>query len=782
MPLVRISVRELVETVLAAGDGRFGFAAPSRARDGIEAHQQLQQERGEAYQKEVPVSITIRDPDLALEIQGRIDGVFQEGDLTVIEEIKSTRRALQELRFDPRGVHFCQALVYAAIYTAQTGLEAVRIQLTYCRLDSPETRSFTEHRTAESLATFLRETADRYLDRVREIYHWQEIRDASIRDMPFPFPRFRPGQETLVEEIETAVENGYRLFVQAPTGLGKTLATLYPSVKALETGTCEKVFYLTARTTTREAAETAMRQMAEAGLRCKSVTLTAKDKVCLKPETFCEPGYCEYIAGYFDRLNDAVRDIYTHDGFTRELIAGYALKHRICPFEFSLDLSLLSDCVICDYNYLFDPRVYLVRFFNGAARDFVFLVDEAHNLVERSRDMFSCVLEKKTFLDLKRLVDRTADPDIHGALASLNTWLLEARRERRLEELSFAMEPEVPQRFIDLLEDFLGPAEAALAGRQDLPGRDRLLEVYYACMFFLKIFKLAGQSAAFTCTFEQRGSNVLIKLLCLDPSKMIAKATAKGRATVFFSATLMPEDYFFSLFGGVAGRDHAFQLESPFSPDNLSVNIVASISTRYRNRSQSYDAISHYLSGFVAQKQGNYLIYFPSFAYLNEVFARFQQTAGDIDLFRQDRHMTEPQRDAFLEKYTADRERSLVSFVVSGGIFGESIDLPGERLIGVAVVGVGLPQVNPERNLIRDHFEARSGSGFHYAYTYPGMNRVLQAAGRLIRTDTDRGALLLIDDRFDSELYRRLFPPGWPETTTILDSDQLAENLQAFWS
>ena len=780
-PLIKVSVRELVETVLNSGAGRFGFSAPGRALEGTKAHQQLQEARGDGYQKEVSVRIIVRDPDLSLEIQGRIDGVYQHDGLTVIEEIKSIHKPLQEIHFDPQGVHFSQALVYAAIYTEQNRLEEVRVQLTYFHIKSTETRSFEKQYTSSELAGILQDITDKFLDRAREIYHWQETRNASMRGLSFPFPEFRPGQEILVDEVQGAVENGYNLFVQAPTGLGKTLATLFPSVRSMEMGSCDKIFYLTARTTTREAAETAMQQMAEKGLRCKSITLTAKEKVCFKTETFCEPDHCEYIAGYFDRLNDAARDIFTNDRFTRELIISYARKHRICPFEFSLDLSLLSDCVICDYNYLFDPRVYLTRFFNGAARDFVFLVDEAHNLVERSRDMFSSVLEKKAFLDLKRLVDKKTDADLHNALRALNSWLLETRKERKLETDKFATEPEVPQRFIDLLEDFLGPAESILSGKQDSGYRDKLLDLYYRCLFFIKIFKLAGQSEAFICTFEQQGSNVLIKLLCLDPSKMIAKATGKGRATVFFSATLMPENYFFNLFGGVEGKDHAFQLESPFPAANLSVNIVDSVSTKYRFRAQSYDAIADYLSVFVSQKQGNYLIYFPSFAYLNEVYTRFQMNVAGIDLFRQERYMTEPQREAFLEKYTTDRERSLVSFVVSGGIFGESIDLPGDQLIGVAVIGVGLPQINPERNLIRNHFETQSGSGFHYAYTYPGMNRVLQAAGRLIRTDTDRGALLLIDDRFGTELYRRLFPPGWPALNTILGSDHLAEILQVFW-
>ena len=780
-PVIKISVRDLVQSVLNSGDIRFGFLSPSRAQDGIMIHKRVQDSREEGYQKEVSVRFTVKDADLSLEIHGRIDGVFQKEKTTVIEEIKSTRTPVADLQPAADGPHYSQALVYAYIFAAQSQLENVLIHLTYCHVESGEIRTFERHCPFADLSSFFTQITDQFLERTREYYHWLPTRDSSIRELTFPFPEFRKGQEILIDEVKQAIESRYNLFVQAPTGLGKTLATLYPAVKALEYGSGSQIFYLTARTTTRDAAETALEQLKENGLRFKSITLTAKEKVCFMEETHCEPEQCRYIAGYYERLNDAIRDIFAHDQFTRGRIVEFAEKHTVCPFEYALDLSLLCDCIICDYNYLFDPRVYLTRFFKSAGKDYVFLVDEAHNLVERSREMFSTALEKKDFLDLKRVVNTGTDRDLADALKAVNDYLLEARKERRLEETKFVSEPEVPQRFIDLLEDFLGPVETILSGSQDKLYRDKLTDLYYRTMFFIKIFRMAGQSEAFVCTFEQKGSNVQIKLLCLDPSEMIFKATSKGRSTIFFSATLMPEGYFFNLFGGVEGMDQAFQIESPFPPENLNVSLIDSISTKFRDRHLSYDAIASCLSIFVKQKKGNYLIYFPSFSYLHEVYQRFENISTDLDLFKQDRYMTEPARDLFLEKFSTNREKSLVSFVVSGGIFGESINLPGEQLIGVAIIGVGLPQVNRERDMIRQYFESHSGGGFHYAYTYPGMNRVLQAAGRLIRTTTDRGALLLIDDRFGTNLYRKLYPAGWPEIQTIHNGSQLADTLQAFW-
>ena len=744
-------------------------------------HKRVQESREAGYRKEIPVHYTVTDADLSVEIHGRIDGIFQKEGITVIEEIKSTRVPIADLQVVEDGLHFTQALVYAYIFAEQNRLENVLIHLTYYHVESEEIRTFERHCPFAELSLSFKHLTDRFLERTREYYHWLPTRDSSIRELIFPFPEFRKGQEILMDEVKQAVEGRYNLFVQAPTGLGKTLATLFPAVKAMEYGKGSQIFYLTARTTTRDAAETALEQLKQNGLRLKSITLTAKEKVCFMAETHCEPEYCRYIAGYYDRLDDAIRDIFTNDRLTRGLIVEFAEKHRVCPFEYALDLSLLCDCIICDYNYLFDPRVYLTRFFKRAGKDYIFLIDEAHNLVERSREMFSAVLEKKAFLDLKRIVSPAADKDLADALKALNDYLLEVRKERRLQETKFASEPEVPQRFIDLLEDFLGPTESILSGSQDKPYRDKLTELYYQSMFFTKIFRLAGQSEAFVCTFEQKSSNVRIKLLCLDPSQMIAKATAKARSTIFFSATLMPEDYFFNLFGGVDGMDQAFQLESPFPPENLNISLIDGISTKFRDRHLSYDVIATYLSVFIKQKKGNYLIYFPSFSYLQEVYQRFENISTGLDLFKQDRFMTEPARDLFLEKFSTDREKSLVCFVVSGGIFGESINLPGERLIGVAIIGVGLPQVNRERDMIRHYFESHSGSGFHYAYTYPGMNRVLQAAGRLIRTSTDRGALLLIDDRFGTDFYKKLYPSGWPVIHTIHDGNHLADNLQAFW-
>lgn len=744
----------------------------------------MQNSRGDSYQKEVRVSYLMDESlsGITLEIHGRIDGIFLENDAVVIEEIKSTRQKLEELNPAENGIHFAQAKIYAFIYADQHKLEKIELHLTYYQLTEHQSKTFTREYTQIQLKEFFEDTVNRYLERTREIYNWKEVRDSTLLELSFPFSSYRQGQESFMEEVSQAVEFGYNLFVQAPTGLGKTLAALYPAIKALGQGCCSKIFYLTARTTTREAAQNALDLLRQTGLRLKSITLTAKEKVCCKPEKICDPEYCEFIAGYFDRLKDATRDIFSHDKFTRELIDDYAQKHKLCPFEFSLDLSLVSDCIICDYNYFFDPQVYLARYFSVPKQPFVFLVDEAHNLVERSRDMYSADLEKKEFLNLKRFVNKSDYPHLQAALEELNTYFLKMRKSLELKEEKLEMKKEISLELTDLLEDFREPAEALLSESQRFTFRDELTDLYYRVVFFLKIYDLAQKSDAYVAIYKQQGNNVRIKQLCLDASQMIRQMTDKGVSTVFFSATLSPPEYFFRLLGGNDDEDSVFQLASPFSPENLCLCIVDNISTKYRVRQYSYDIIAEYLFLYLRQRKGNYLLFFPSYQYLEEVFVRFKLLALDLDTMKQERSMTEPERDLFLAKFVADREKTLAGFVVMGGIFGESIDLPGERLSGAAVIGVGLPQVNRERDLIRQYFDHISGDGFHYAYTFPGMNRVLQAAGRIIRTEQDRGSLLLIDDRFSSTLYQKLYPKEWQNINIIRNKEQLIEVVREFWS
>jgi len=713
-------------------------------------------------------------------IHGRIDGVFAENGQTIIEEIKSTITDLEHLELDENGIHFAQAKTYAYIYSAREKLDSVTVQLTYAQLESAKTRSFTVTYDHQTLETFFEDTIEKYLERVKELSHWQEIRNQSIENLPFPFDSYRIGQKEFSDEVHEAIINGYNLFAQAPTGLGKTLAVMYPAIKALGEDVYDKMFYLTARTTAREAAEKALDQIREKGLRLKSITITAKEKICPKDEMDCTPEACDYLIGYFDRVKEGIRDIFTNDAFTRELIETLALKYRLCPFEFSLDLSVITDCIICDYNYLYDPRVQLQRYFSSGSQPFVFLIDEAHNLVERSRGMFSASLEKKEFLKIKRLIKKKEYPELHAAINILDKYLLGIRKSCEKNQTPYIAERECPSELADFLEDFIIPAETVLSLREPLAFREQLQDFYYYVAFFIKMAKIAQDQEAFVTTTRQKGSDVTVKILCLDASEQLRAAAEKGISSVYFSATLSPMEYFFQLLGGNSD-DKDLKLPSPFPEENLCLNLVNRISTRYRDREASYQPIAEYLTVFVKQKKGNYLICFPSYVYMERVFEHFFPLNLAIDSVKQQRSMNESDRDKFLAQFTVDREKTLVGFVVMGGVFAESVDLPGERLTGAAIIGVGLPQINKERDLILQYFDYLAGNGFHFAYTYPGMNRVLQAAGRVIRTESDQGSILLIDDRFAHTNYQRLFPPEWARMNLIQDKESLRQSLSDFW-
>ena len=462
------------------------------------------------------------------------------------------------------------------------------------------------------------------------------------------------------------------------------------------------------------------------------------------------------------------------------MIESFAMKYRICPFEFSLDLSVISDCLICDYNYVFDPRVQLHRYFSNGRQPFVFLIDEAHNLVERARGMYSVSLEKKEFLKIKRQINKKEYSELFNAINTVDKYLLGIRKSCEKEHTPYLAEKECPTELIEFLEDIIFPAETVLSIKGPLPVREALQEFYYYVAFFIKIAKIGQDLDAFVTTIKQRAFDVTVKILCLDASEQLRESVAKGISSVFFSATLSPMNYFFQLLGGNSD-DKDLQLPSPFPEENLCLNLVNRISTRYRDREASYQPIAEYLTVFVNQRKGNYLICFPSYVYMEKVFEQFFQMNQKTDTIIQQRSMNESDRDQFLAQFTDDREKTLVGFVVMGGIFTESVDLPGERLTGAAIIGVGLPQINKERDLILQYFDYLSGSGFQFAYTYPGMNRVLQAAGRVIRTETDRGSLILIDDRFGNAGYRRLFPPEWTGMNLIRNQQHLTQILADFW-
>ncbi|HEU0291319.1 MAG TPA: ATP-dependent DNA helicase [Anaerolineales bacterium] len=775
-----VSVRSLVEFVLQSGDlTSGGFQRRDRAQLGTRGHQRVQRSRPEGYQIEVEIAYRVEGADPPVEVRGRIDGVYADQAPVIIEEIKTTTLSLHLVSEEHNQLHWAQAYCYGYMYARQQQLSEIGIHLTYYHLDSQDEKTFERHFTLVELETFFCDLITRYLDWFRKVQARQARRDQSIQQLDFPYEQYRPGQRDMAVAVYKAIRANDRLYIQSPTGVGKTIAALFPAVKALGLGLATKIFYLTAKTSGRLVAEKALEDMRHAGVDLRSVTLTAKEKICFCPPVNCDPEVCIFARGYFDKVKRALEEIDQHQAFTRPVIEEIARRYEICPFEFSLDLALWVDCIICDYNYAFDPRVYLHRFFDFSTEPYIFLVDEAHNLPDRARSMYSAELDKATVLDLHRTV-KPHLPGLAKKLSAINKTLLEKRKACQAEGQGALVEYEPSEKLLKAIREFSQKAEDWLVLNQAAEFRQELLEFYFLCSNYLRTAEYFD--TCYVSYFERQGqADLKARLFCLDPAPMLATPLERSRSTIFFSATLLPLDYFMNLLTGVA--DHPKRIfQSPFPVENVSLLIHNGISTRYAQRADSYAAIASAIESIYSAHVGNYLVFFPSYAYLAAVFELLKARLPEKQLLVQDRGMTEAAREAFLDQFSTGNQETLVGLAVMGGIFGEGIDLVGERLIGAVVVGAGVPQVCLERDLIKDYFERQNVSGFAYAYQYPGFNRVLQATGRLIRTEADRGIIVLIDERFTHARYRNLFPTHWRGFQVVQNTSEIKDKLARFWS
>ncbi len=775
-PRIKISVRNMVEFLLRSGDieptGSGGSKAMQR---GTRVHRKLQKEAGENYQAEVRLSCETEFTEFLLVVDGIADGIFDTGEGTTLEEIKSTMTPPEQIEEDSNPLHWAQAKCYGWMLLHRTDLPEVTIRLTYFHVETGRIRRFDKTFQRKELQDFFQGLAEQYAKWAHISLQNKGERDRSARALPFPFSHYRRGQRELAVGVYRAVRDQKLLFAQSPTGTGKTISTLYPAVKAMGEGMGEKIFYLTAKTVTRQAAEQAIRIMEERGLVFRRITLTAKEKICLCPDVSCDPKECDFACGHYDRINEAVLDLLAQErDITRETVIKYAKKHCVCPFEYELDISLWMDCIICDYNYAFDPRAYLRRYFDSGG-DYVLLVDEAHNLVERARDMYSAELSKQEFLKQRKVLKETA-PKAYQEIREINRIFLAMRREFAEEEGTRTAE--LPTGLHAHVERFTEALEAFLESRHSGRGDSGLLDLFFHCRTFLTVFRLYDERYV-TCV-TRRNQEIRLKLFCVDPSGLLRKACEKGRSAVFFSGTLQPLNFYRDMLGGEE-TDPTLCLPSPFPPENLCVMTAGNLSTRYRDRENSCAGIAGYIRA-VTRRPGNYMAFFPSFQYMNQVYETYRSLWPKGDTRIQESHMKEEQREEFLNSFEADPPQSMIAFAVLGGIFSEGIDLAGDRLSGAVIVSVGLPQLSPERDIMSRYYRQRNGHGFEYACQFPGMNRVLQAAGRVIRTGEDKGFVLLLDDRFLHRRYRDLFPAEWQGGHRVFSPEAAGRILDDFWS
>lgn len=790
---IRISVRNFVEFICNSGDidnRRSSLSDVKAMQEGARIHRKIQKEMGPIYKAEVPLKIDIpvqedRIWNYSIILEGRADGII--GDFTENED--GTRIPLSDITIDeiktmnkdvlaftePIEVHRAQAMCYAYIFAVQNELDYIHIQMTYVNSETEMLKRFSEQMSFEELDRWFWSMISRFRKWTDFLFTSNQERTESARKLEFPFS-YRKGQKKVAVDVYRTIARGKTLFIEAPTGLGKTISTVYPAVKAVGEGIGDKIFYLTAKTITRSVAEDTFELLRDHGLQFRTVTLTAKDKICPMEERECNPEACSRAKGHFDRENDAVYDIVTHEAFIdRTTIEQYAQKHCVCPFEMSLDISYWCDGIICDYNYVFDPNVRLRRFFSdGDQGDYIFLVDEAHNLVDRAREMYSAQLVKEDFLMMKKLV-KDRDKRLASQLDKCNKSLLELKRECE----TYCVVDSISH-FMMSCERVFYEIQKFFENEKAFPQMDLVLDFYLQLRHFLNMYEILDDKYI-TYTEQRDDGTFALKLLCVDPSGNISTCLSQGISTIFFSATLLPVSYYKEMLTGNTD-DFAIYAETPFQESKRRLMIANDVSSRYRDRTQeSYHRISMYIRTVVAKHQGNYLVFFPSYRFLESVWQEFEEdSCDDIYVLKQNSSMTEQEREDFLEQFQENSQKSVVGLCVTGGVFSEGIDLKYNRLIGAIIIGTGLPMICNERQILRYFFDENGKNGYQYAYVYPGMNKVLQAAGRVIRTEQDEGVIVLLDQRFLTGEYRQLFPREWNQYA-VVSQNNIENILDDFW-
>lgn len=806
--LIKVSVRDLIEFVLRCGDidnRRMDAMTKNAMAEGSRIHKKIQSRMGKDYHAEVPLKIEIEKDTYVICLEGRADGIIYEAEGIVIDEIKSMYANVLWFQ-EPMPIHLAQAKCYAYIYAKQENLEQLQVQLTYCNIETEMVKRFRETVTFEELEAWFLEVLERYLEWVEFLREERRKRNASIAHLEFPFP-YRAGQRDIVVSVYKCIKQKRNLFIQAPTGVGKTLSTVFPAVRAIGEERAEKLFYLTAKTITRTVAEEAFSTLREKGLQFRCVTITAKEKICPMTQAECNPDACPRAKGHYDRVNAAIFQVLKEQhGIDRAVIEQYAHVHNVCPFEMSLDISNFVDGVICDYNYVFDPYVCLKRYFSeGVQGKYVFLVDEAHNLVERAREMYSAVMIKEDIL-LCRKQMKDCGKRITGALDKCNKEMLRLKRKcigtqlYNMEETdttdsntvkvyqAYASQMSGKYTLLEEVEDLVlallhlqGVLEWYLDENREFPNRQAVLEFYFQVRRFLDIYELVDENYELYADFTEHG-DFFLKLFCVNPSGNLSECMKRAFATIFFSATLLPVNYYKELLSGNR-EEYAIYISSPFDEKKRLLTIGREVSSKYTRRGRvEYLRMLRYIELLVSGCKGNYMVFFPSYKLMEEIYELAEETGmtEDCRIICQGQSMQETEREEFLQTFESDNAETLLGFCVLGGIFSEGIDLKHDRLIGSIIVGTGLPQICSEREILKHYYNQNGKDGFDYAYRYPGMNKVLQAAGRVIRTDDDYGVIALLDERFLERKYLELFPREWADYQVVGVKD-VQETVERFW-
>lgn len=754
--VIKESVRGIIEYILRTGSIDDRFVGSTRAVEGTIAHQKLQSNNEKIYdnyEKEVRLSQEFKIEEVTLIVDGRADGIIIEDNNVYIEEIKSTMKPLILIDEDYNLLHWAQAKFYAYIYAFQNNMSEINVRLSYFNIETEEVKSFNKKFTFAELKNYVFSIIEEYKKWIILKSNLIEDRNKSITTLKFPFEKYRLGQRELAKACFNTIREKSVLFAQAPTGIGKTISTIFPAVKALGENRGERIVYLTAKTITRTVAEDAVNRLKDKGLSCRNITLTAKDKICFKEKSVCNPENCEYALNYYDKVNNSIYNMLKQeDNFTRETIEEYARKEGLCPFELSLDLSMWCDVIICDYNYAFDPRAKLKRFFEDDVDKNILLVDEGHNLVDRSRNMYSAEIYKEKILSASKAVKGKA-PNLYKYLNSINKYLIELRKELQEAEVSSIYKKEQYKDLTKILRIFISECDEYLVKAVNTEGYEEIRDLYFEIRSFIVISEIYSEKEYVTLV-ELNKNDVKVKLFCVNPSKNLSNIIQGAHSATIFSATLTPIKYYIDVLGG-DNKSYRMKLPSPFKKENLKV-YSNFLNMRFSKRDNNIDKLCQLINRFKEEEVGNYMVFLPSYQYLDKLYSRYCELYSSENTICQKEVLREDERVEFLNNFKEDS--NILAFCVIGGVFSEGIDLPGKRLIGCIIVGVGFPRISNEGDIIRDYY---GENGFDYAYIYPGINKIMQAAGRVIRTEEDKGRILLIDDRYSTTKYKSLLPTEW---------------------
>lgn len=771
MEIIKISIKEMVEFICRSGHISNEMTNHVRALEGTRIHQKIQREQDAYYQSEVSLNYEIEKDDFHYIFQGRMDGLIIKDDQVCIDEIKSTLRQLDHIDKDRLNQsHFHQMVSYAYIYCSLHQLDHIQCRLTYANVESKEIKYLNFEYSFEEVEAIFNQVFEKFHQMILLYFDFKKQRDISLQQLTFPYDHYRQGQQEMMNGVYYTIKNHQKLFIHAATGLGKTLATIYPSLMAMKNKYTNKIMYLTAKSITRVVAYESLQLLYTKGLKLRSIVIHAKDHMCVLEKRQCHPDYCIYAKNHYDRVNEALMDILSNEYvYTKEVILEYALKHQVCPFEFSLDLYLFCDFSILDYNYAFDPKVYLQRAYLSS-HHLTLLVDEAHNLIDRARSMYSASLNYSDIQYLKNYMAKKHQ-GVYKSLIAIEDLCIKIHYDLENSPYIVSHEPPVAlatliERFIFMMQKYLNDSEEAI--------EESALQIYFDCVSFMRIYEFYRES--YRTYIVNQEQDLMIKMFCIDPSSLLEEFYKQSQAVIFFSATLLPIQYFYRILGGSQG-DLKLYYDSPFPNENRLVLIGDDVHTRYQQRVYSYELICKYIQIIQESKVGNYLIFFSSYEYLEQVYQKFVALYPEVVTFKQNSQMTNEDKQIFLERFKQSLTHSQVFFSVLGGMFSEGIDFKGEQLIGTIIVGVGLPQLNLERDLIKDYFEK---VGYDYAYKYPGMNKVLQAAGRVIRSVDDYGVIVLLDDRYNSVSYQKMYPNEW-KNMKITRISSFKSDLHEFW-